>query len=166
MRPPTNPDLTSMPTQFIAVAIQLALTHLRTAPPPMRLCHSCSLHVTLIHPSIHVCPSIHPLCPRASICSCIIDKEERTFTADNCQMLSNLAEMVVRELEKEVQLEEQRQRTEMLSQENVQLLRAIDAFRWVTPLVMLVGGRVCTRSECGVMSCDVHATLVHATLVH
>ncbi|KAF5838512.1 GAF domain-like protein [Dunaliella salina] len=60
---------------------------------------------------------------------CIIDKEPRTFTADNCQMLSNLAEMVVRELEKEVLLEEQRQRSEMLSQENTQLLRAIDAFR-------------------------------------
>jgi len=59
---------------------------------------------------------------------CIIDREPRTFTADNCQMLSNLAEMVVRELEKEVLLEEQRQRSEMLSQENTQLLRAIDAF--------------------------------------
>jgi len=46
-------------------------------------------------------------------------------------MLSNLAEMVVRELEKEVLLEEQRQRSEMLSQENTQLLRAIDAFRCV-----------------------------------
>jgi len=62
---------------------------------------------------------------------CIIDKEQRSFTADNCQMLSNLAEMVVRELEKEFLLEEQRQRSEMLSQENTQLLRAIDAFRCV-----------------------------------
>jgi len=44
-------------------------------------------------------------------------------------MLCNLAEMVVRELEKEVLLEQQRMRSEVLTQENTQLLRAIDAFR-------------------------------------
>lgn len=44
-------------------------------------------------------------------------------------MLCNLAEMVVRELEKEVLLEQQRMRSEALTQENTQLLRAIDAFR-------------------------------------
>ena len=43
-------------------------------------------------------------------------------------MLSNLAEMVVRELEKEIMLELQRLRSETLTMENTQLLRAIDAF--------------------------------------
>lgn len=59
---------------------------------------------------------------------CIIDTKPRRFDAESCNMLANMAEMVVREIEKEKMLQHQRQRSELLSKENTQLLRAIDCF--------------------------------------
>lgn len=59
---------------------------------------------------------------------CIIDRVPREFDADACMMLVNLANMVVRELEKDKMLAEQAAKSAVLTQENTQLLRAIDAF--------------------------------------
>jgi hypothetical protein len=61
--------------------------------------------------------------------SCIIDRAPRKFDAESCTLLANMAEMALRELEKEHLLETQRQQSALLSKENLQLLRAIDCFR-------------------------------------
>mmetsp|Transcript_8938 Transcript_8938/g.19085 ORF Transcript_8938/g.19085 Transcript_8938/m.19085 type:complete len:704 (-) Transcript_8938:2515-4626(-) len=59
---------------------------------------------------------------------CIIDNKPRQFDAENCTMLTNFGEMVIREIEKDAMLQMQRQKSEALTQENTQLLRAFDCF--------------------------------------
>lgn len=59
---------------------------------------------------------------------CIIDNKPRTFDAESCNMLANMAEMVVREIEKDAALAKQRERSEQLHRENHQLIRALDCF--------------------------------------
>eukprot|EP00878_Enallax_costatus_P010057 GHUV01010498.1.p1 GENE.GHUV01010498.1~~GHUV01010498.1.p1 ORF type:complete len:719 (+),score=216.73 GHUV01010498.1:179-2335(+) len=61
---------------------------------------------------------------------CIIDREPRTFEAESCNMLANMAEMVIREIEKEKALEEHKRQQQRNSQPDKQqhLLRAFDAF--------------------------------------
>ncbi|GFR53121.1 hypothetical protein Agub_g15837 [Astrephomene gubernaculifera] len=60
---------------------------------------------------------------------CIIDSRPRPgFDAESCNMLANMAEMVVREVEKDVALEAHRRQSERLTRENVQLIRALDCF--------------------------------------
>jgi len=59
---------------------------------------------------------------------CIIDRASRRFDAESCMLLANMGEMVVREIEKESLLEEQKKKSAQLTVENTQLLRAIDAF--------------------------------------
>lgn len=59
---------------------------------------------------------------------CVIDNKPRTFDAESCNLLANFAEMVVREIEKDKVLAQQAQKSAVLSQENSQLLRAIDCF--------------------------------------
>lgn len=46
---------------------------------------------------------VHVLCC-ATACSCVIDRVPRNFDAESCMMLTNLAEMVVREIEKDKQV--------------------------------------------------------------
>lgn len=60
---------------------------------------------------------------------CIIDKEPRTFEAESCNMLANMAEMVIREIEKEKALEEHKRLQQKNAQpQQQQLVRAFDAF--------------------------------------
>lgn len=59
---------------------------------------------------------------------CIIDNKPRVFDAESCNMLANMAEMVVREIEKDQMLEQQKIKASMLSAENTQLIRALDCF--------------------------------------
>eukprot|EP00879_Flechtneria_rotunda_P009419 GHRR01009861.1.p1 GENE.GHRR01009861.1~~GHRR01009861.1.p1 ORF type:complete len:626 (+),score=158.82 GHRR01009861.1:171-2048(+) len=69
---------------------------------------------------------------------CIIDKNPRSFDAESCNMLANMAEMVIREIERDKALEEQRLQQERAAkgeQTHKQLLRAIDCF---TEAIMLV----------------------------
>lgn len=40
--------------------------------------------------------------------SCVIDTSPREFSAENCSMLANFGEMVVREIEKERQIQDQK----------------------------------------------------------
>lgn len=65
------------------------------------------------------------------VCRCIIDKVPRTFDAESCNMLANMAEMVVREIERDRELLERRLKERRSHQEHQQLLRAIDCFEWV-----------------------------------
>lgn len=57
----------------------------------------CSCHSTLLLPC-YVAPAL----------SCIIDTSPREFSAENCSMLANFGEMVVREIEKERQIQDQK----------------------------------------------------------
>ncbi|GIL48868.1 hypothetical protein Vafri_5296 [Volvox africanus] len=59
---------------------------------------------------------------------CIIDNKPRSFDAESCNMLANMAEMVVREIEKDMLLEAQKAKSEQLYRENNQLIRALDCF--------------------------------------
>lgn len=59
---------------------------------------------------------------------CIIDSKSRQFDAESCILLANMAEMVVREIEKEKMLEHQKAKSALLTKENKQLLRAMDCF--------------------------------------
>ncbi|KAG2454256.1 hypothetical protein HYH02_001289 [Chlamydomonas schloesseri] len=59
---------------------------------------------------------------------CIIDNKPRRFDAESCNMLANMAEMVVREIEKDKLIEAQKIKSEMLYRENHQLIRALDCF--------------------------------------
>ncbi|PNW70925.1 hypothetical protein CHLRE_17g739250v5 [Chlamydomonas reinhardtii] len=59
---------------------------------------------------------------------CIIDNKPRQFDAESCNMLANMAEMVVREIEKDKLIEAQKIKSEMLYRENNQLIRALDCF--------------------------------------
>jgi hypothetical protein len=63
--------------------------------------------------------------------SCIIDNKPRTFDAESCNMLANMAEMVVREIEKDKALEEQRlrQQHQRKKEDQAKLLRVFDCFR-------------------------------------
>lgn len=60
---------------------------------------------------------------------CIIDNKPRCFDAESCNMLTNMAEMVVREIEKDVMLEAQKAKSVQLHLENNQLIRALDCFK-------------------------------------
>ncbi|MEW5298840.1 MAG: hypothetical protein WDW36_001918 [Sanguina aurantia] len=60
---------------------------------------------------------------------CIIDVVPHRFDAQSCNLLANMAEMVVREIEKEAMLQAQTQKGLELSQQNQKLLRTIDCFR-------------------------------------
>ena len=53
-----------------------------------------------------------------------MDTKPRRMDAESCMILNNLSEMVVRELEKDVYLSQQRQQAQQLQQLNVGLLRA------------------------------------------
>jgi hypothetical protein len=64
---------------------------------------------------------------RAVPCRCIIDDKPRHFDANSCNLLANMAEMVLREIEKEAMLQEQRLKQQLQSEQR-QLLRAIDCF--------------------------------------
>eukprot|EP00882_Tetradesmus_deserticola_P000798 GHRQ01000869.1.p1 GENE.GHRQ01000869.1~~GHRQ01000869.1.p1 ORF type:complete len:829 (+),score=338.09 GHRQ01000869.1:201-2489(+) len=68
---------------------------------------------------------------------CIIDVKPRTFDAESCNMLANMAEMVVREIEKDKALEEQRLRQQRLrsKEDQAKLLRVFDCF---SEAIMLV----------------------------
>lgn len=68
------------------------------------------------------------VCICVGACRCIIDDKPRQFDANSCNMLANMAEMVLREIEKDKMLEEQRLRQQRQSEQR-QLLRAIDCFR-------------------------------------
>ncbi|KXZ50686.1 hypothetical protein GPECTOR_15g370 [Gonium pectorale] len=59
---------------------------------------------------------------------CIIDNKPRAFDAESCNMLANMGEMVVREIEKDLMIEQQRLKSEQLYRENNQLIRALDCF--------------------------------------
>ncbi|GLC39870.1 hypothetical protein PLESTF_000919300 [Pleodorina starrii] len=59
---------------------------------------------------------------------CIIDNKPRPFDAESCNMLANMAEMVVREIEKDLLLEAQKAKSAQLYRENNQLIRALDCF--------------------------------------
>lgn len=65
---------------------------------------------------------------------CIIDDKPREFDANSCNLLANMAEMVLREIEKDQVLQEQRLKQQLQSEQR-QLLRAIDCF---TEAIMLV----------------------------
>jgi len=58
---------------------------------------------------------------------CIIDDKPREFDANSCNLLANMAEMVLREIEKDQVLQEQRLKQQLQSEQR-QLLRAIDCF--------------------------------------
>lgn len=58
---------------------------------------------------------------------CIIDDKPREFDANSCNLLANMAEMVLREIEKDAVLQAE-QRRQQLQSEQRQLLRAIDCF--------------------------------------
>ncbi|KAG2489421.1 hypothetical protein HYH03_012059 [Edaphochlamys debaryana] len=60
---------------------------------------------------------------------CVIDNKPRAFDAESCNMLANMAEMVIREIEKDTLLEQQKARSELLTQQNSQLIRALDCFQ-------------------------------------
>ena len=62
-------------------------------------------------------------------CRCFVDTKPRRMDAESCMILNNLSEMVVRELEKDVYLSQQRQQAQQLQQLNVGLLRAMDSFK-------------------------------------
>ncbi|WIA08911.1 hypothetical protein OEZ85_008329 [Tetradesmus obliquus] len=68
---------------------------------------------------------------------CIIDGKPRSFDAESCNMLANMAEMVVREMEKDKALEEQRMRQQRQrnKEDQAQLLRVFDCF---SEAIMLV----------------------------
>ena len=57
----------------------------------------CPCHSTLLLP-----------CYVAPAPSCVIDTSPREFSAENCSMLANFGEMVVREIEKERQIQDQK----------------------------------------------------------
>ncbi|KAJ9531495.1 hypothetical protein QJQ45_015041 [Haematococcus lacustris] len=59
---------------------------------------------------------------------CVIDRQPRAFGPEQGMLLANLAEMVVREIERDQAMAAQRAKTEALHEENDQLLRAIGAF--------------------------------------
>ena len=67
--------------------------------------------------------------PPRLLCRCFVDFKPRRMDAESCMILNNLSEMVVRELEKDVYLSQQRQQAQQLQQLNVGLLRAMDSFR-------------------------------------
>ncbi|GAX75883.1 hypothetical protein CEUSTIGMA_g3326.t1 [Chlamydomonas eustigma] len=56
---------------------------------------------------------------------CIIDRKPVKFNAESCTMLSNFGEMVVRQIEKDMALEQQQQKNDVLTQEKSNMLRAI-----------------------------------------
>ena len=58
-----------------------------------------------------------------------MDTQPRTFSPENCVLLGNMAELVVKEMEKEVALQKVCAENEVLNQENAQLLRTIDCSR-------------------------------------
>eukprot|EP00891_Asterochloris_glomerata_P004428 jgi/Astpho2/4428/Aster-00044 len=60
---------------------------------------------------------------------CFVDTKPRRMDAESCMILNNLSEMVVRELEKDVYLSQQRHQAQQLHQLNVGLLRAMDSFK-------------------------------------
>ena len=60
---------------------------------------------------------------------CIIDSAPRTFDAKSCSVLANMAEMVVREIEREKVLAVQLAANS--SKDHEALLRAIDSYRYV-----------------------------------
>ena len=62
-------------------------------------------------------------------CRCFVDTKPRRMDAESCMILNNLSEMVVRELEKDVYLSQQRQQAQQLEQLNMGLLRAMDSFK-------------------------------------
>eukprot|EP00201_Polytomella_parva_P017206 CAMPEP_0175061330 /NCGR_PEP_ID=MMETSP0052_2-20121109/13522_1 /TAXON_ID=51329 ORGANISM="Polytomella parva, Strain SAG 63-3" /NCGR_SAMPLE_ID=MMETSP0052_2 /ASSEMBLY_ACC=CAM_ASM_000194 /LENGTH=575 /DNA_ID=CAMNT_0016327167 /DNA_START=98 /DNA_END=1822 /DNA_ORIENTATION=- len=59
---------------------------------------------------------------------CFADFKPRTFDASNCMILSNLAEMVVRHVEKDIALQLRTQDNQALSAMYGQLKRTLDAF--------------------------------------
>lgn len=80
------------------------------------------------HCAVLCCAVLSALYVCVCACRCIIDDKPRQFDANSCNMLANMAEMVLREIEKEKMLEEQRLRQQRQSEQQ-QLLRAIDCFR-------------------------------------
>lgn len=69
---------------------------------------------------------------------CIIDRAPRTFDAEACNVLANMAEMVVREIEKDQVMENNAQRTAMLSQVGPYAIAAF--FVLVVSLFVIVHG--------------------------
>jgi hypothetical protein len=65
---------------------------------------------------------------RLTCCRCVIDRKPRVFDAESCMMLTNMGQMVVRELEKDAALAAQTQMSAALSAERKQLMKAMNAF--------------------------------------
>jgi hypothetical protein len=62
------------------------------------------------------------------VCRCIIDAAPRTFDTKSCSVLANMAEMVVREIEREKVLAMQLAANN--SKDHEALIRAIDSYRY------------------------------------
>lgn len=69
-------------------------------------------------------PLLEPI-PYTPFQRCIIDSKQRTFDAESCNVLANMAEMVVREIEKDVMLEQQKLKA---LETSTQLIRALECF--------------------------------------
>lgn len=73
----------------------------------------------------HACgPVAHraTLCP----CSCIADQKPRAFDASSCQILNNMAELVVRHVERDIMLQLRKQDNTEMVKAYAQMQRTMD----------------------------------------
>lgn len=73
------------------------------------------------------------------LCSCIADQKPRTFDASSCAILNNMAELVVRHVERDIMLQLRKQDNSEMVRAYAQMQRTMDCS---SQCVMLVDTRV------------------------